>query len=159
MCPYIYELSLVHNCFLHRPHHKRDVTCLGFFIPGMEKQRQKVGGTNWLINTLIYAILCQNVTIFYRQKLVSLFQIQEKLKACRDLKWNLLSSCFIADDSLLKIVWLQVVVFSEYVLHFRDNVHLLRYNTVKVSQNCFCSFNFSNQIGMQISKFSFPLNK
>ena len=32
----------------------------------------------------IYAILCRNVTIFYRQKLASLFQVQEKLKSCRD---------------------------------------------------------------------------
>ena len=34
----------------------------------------------------IYAILFQNVTIFYREKLASLFQVQEKLKACRNSK-------------------------------------------------------------------------
>ena len=34
----------------------------------------------------IYAILCQNVTIFYRQELSPLFQVQEKLKACRNSK-------------------------------------------------------------------------
>ena len=32
----------------------------------------------------IYAILCRNVTVFYRQQLASLFQVQEKLKACRN---------------------------------------------------------------------------
>ena len=42
------------------------------------------------INKLtIYAILFQNVTIFYLHQLASLIQVQEKLKAC----------CFIADDS------------------------------------------------------------
>ena len=36
----------------------------------------------------IYATLCRNVTIFYRQKLASLFQVQEKLKKCRNSKRN-----------------------------------------------------------------------
>ena len=36
--------------------------------------------TNELI---ICAILRRNVTTFYRQELVSLFQVQEKLKTCR----------------------------------------------------------------------------
>ena len=39
--------------------------------------------TNKLI---IYAILCRNVTLFYRQELASLFQVQEELKACRNSK-------------------------------------------------------------------------
>ena len=34
----------------------------------------------------IYTILCRSVTIFYRQELASLFQQQEKLKACRTSK-------------------------------------------------------------------------
>ena len=34
----------------------------------------------------IYAKLCWNVTIFSRQELSSLFQLQEKLKACGDWK-------------------------------------------------------------------------
>ena len=67
----------------------------------------------------IYGILCQNVTIFYRQELASLFQVQKKLKACRNSKLNFLSSCFIANDSYVKIVWLHVVVFGKYdLLHF-----------------------------------------
>ena len=41
----------------------------------------------------IYATLCQNVAIFYRQELASLFQVQEKVKTCRDSKWNFSSSC------------------------------------------------------------------
>ena len=54
----------------------------------------------------IYEILCRNVTIFYRQKLASLFQVQEKMKACRNWKWNFSSGCFIADDRHVKVVWL-----------------------------------------------------
>ena len=52
------------------------------------------------------------------------------------------------------------VVSNEHdVLHFRDNVHLLKYYPVKVSQNFFYSFNCSDQTGMQASKFSFLLDK
>ena len=63
-------------------------------------------------NTLtIYGILSRNITIFYRQELASLFQMQEKLKARR--------SCFIANDSHVKTVWLHVVVFSKHdILYF-----------------------------------------
>ena len=90
----------------------------------------------------IYAILCRNVTIFHQQKLASLFQVQEKLKACRNSKSNFSSSCFIADDSHVKIVWLYVVVSSKHdIFHFRDNAHLLKHCPVKVSQNYFYSFN------------------
>ena len=108
----------------------------------------------------IYGILCWNVTIFYRQELVSLFQVQEKLKACRSSKLNFSSSCFIADDSHVKTERLHVVVFSKHdILHFWDNVHLFKYYPVKVPQNCFDSFNCSNQTCIQISKFSFALDK
>ena len=34
----------------------------------------------------LYVISCQNVTTFYRQELVSLSQVQEKLKACTNSK-------------------------------------------------------------------------
>ena len=62
--------------------------------------------------------LCRNVTIFYRQELASLFQVQEKLKACRSSKLNFSSSCFIADDSHVKFLWLHVVGFSKHdILH------------------------------------------
>ena len=101
----------------------------------------------------IYGILCWNVTIFYRQELVSLFQVQEKLKACRSSKLNFSSSCFIADNSYVKIVWLHTVAFSEHdILNFWDNVHLFKYRAVKISQNWFNSFNYSNQTHMQVSK-------
>ena len=67
----------------------------------------------------IYGKLCQNATIFYRQELASSFQVQEKLKACRTSKLNFSSSCFIVDDSRVKIVWLHAVVSSEHdVLHY-----------------------------------------
>ena len=62
----------------------------------------------------VYGILCQNVTIFYRQILGFLFQVQEKLKARRNSKLNFSSGYFIADDSHVKTVWLHVVVFGEY---------------------------------------------
>ena len=54
----------------------------------------------------IYGTLCRKVTIFYRQTLASLFQMQEKLKACRISKLNFSSRCVIADDKHIKIVWL-----------------------------------------------------
>ena len=96
--------------------------------------------------------------MFYRQKLAPLFP--EKLKACRNSKLNFSSSCFIAEDSNVKIVWLHVAVSSEHsILHFRNNVHLLKYYPKKVSQNCFCSFSCSNQTDMQVSKFSLALGK
>ena len=53
----------------------------------------------------IYSILCRNCTVIYRQKLASLFQVQTKLKACRNSKWNFSSSCFIAGDSHVKIIF------------------------------------------------------
>ena len=73
----------------------------------------------------INGILCQKVAIFYRQEIASLFQVPGKLKACRGSKLNFSSSCFIADDSHEKSVWLRAVVFSEHdILDFRDNVYL-----------------------------------
>ena len=75
----------------------------------------------------IYAILCQNVTTFYRQELAVLFQVQEKLKVCRNSKWNFLSSCFVAGDSHVNTVWLHVVVFTEHdIFHFWDNIDFLK---------------------------------
>ena len=41
----------------------------------------------------IYAKSCRSVTVFYRKELASLFQVQEKLKTCKESKWNFLSSC------------------------------------------------------------------
>ena len=103
----------------------------------------------------IYEMLCWNVTIFYLQELTSLFQVQEKLKACRSSKLHFSSSCFVADESHVQFVWLHVVVFSKHdILHFWDNVDLLKYYPVKVPQNCFHSFNYSNQTSIQVSKFS-----
>ena len=117
--------------------------------------------TNEKTNELIiYAILCRNVTIIYWQKLASLFQMQEILKACRNSKWNFSRRCFIADVSQIKTVWLHVVIFSELdILHFPENVYLLKYYPEKVSRNCFYSFNCSIQTGMQVSEFSLPINK
>ena len=34
----------------------------------------------------IYAILCQNVTVFYQKELTFLLRVQEKIKICRDPK-------------------------------------------------------------------------
>ena len=67
----------------------------------------------------IYAILCRNVTVFHRQQIASLFQVQEKLKGCRNSKYKFSSSCFLADESHVKTVLLHVVVFTEHdILHF-----------------------------------------
>ena len=108
----------------------------------------------------IYGMLYLNVTIFFRQEVASLFQAQEKLKTCRSSKSNISSSCFIADDSHLKTEWLHVVVFSEHdILHFWDNVHFLKYYSVKVPQSCFNSFNCWNETCIQVSKFLFALDK
>ena len=43
--------------------------------------------------------------------------------------------------------------------HFWDNVHLFKYYPVKVPQNCFNSFSCSNQTNIQVSEFSFVLDK
>ena len=68
------------------------------------------GKTNELTIYGIYG----NVTIFYRRKLSSFFQVQEKLKASTNSKWNFLSSCFIVDNGHIKIVLSHVVIFSDY---------------------------------------------
>ena len=116
------------------------------------------GKTNELT---IYAILCQNVTIFYRQNQAFFISLlQEKLKARRNTRWNFSTSCLIADDSHVKITWQYVAVFSkDDILYFWDNFHFLKYYPMKVSQNCFYSFNCSNQTLMQASKFPFALGK
>ena len=108
----------------------------------------------------IYAIVCQNVTKFCHQELASFFQVREKLKACSNSKWNFSSSFFIADDSQIKTARLHVVVFSEHdIFNFWDNVHLLKYYPLKVTQNFFNSFSCSYQTGMQVPKFSFGPDK
>ena len=65
-----------------------------------------------------------------------------------------------AIDNHIKVVLLHVVVFTEHsILHFLDNVHLLKYYPVKVPQNSFNSVKCLNKTGMQVSKFSFALDK
>ena len=104
----------------------------------------------------IYGILCWNVTIFCRQELVSLFQVQEKLRTCRSSKLNFPSSYFIADYSHIKIVHLHIVVFSEHdILQFWGNVHVFKHYPIKVTQNCFNFFIYPNQTFMQVSNFCF----
>ena len=67
----------------------------------------------------LYGILCRNATIFCRQELASLLHVQEKLKACRNSKLILSSSCFIVNNSHVKIVWLHAAFFSEHdILRF-----------------------------------------
>ena len=41
----------------------------------------------------IYAILCQNVTMFYQKELTSLSKVQENVKIHKNSKWNFLSCC------------------------------------------------------------------
>ena len=100
----------------------------------------------------IYEILSRNVTIIYRKELASLLQVQKKSKACRISKLKFPSSCLL--------FWLHIVFSSKHHnFHFRDNVHLFKYYPVKVPQNCFSSFNCSAQACIQISEFSFSLDK
>ena len=67
----------------------------------------------------MHGISCRNVTVFYRQELASLFQVQQKLEEWRSSKLNFSRSYFIANDSHVKIVWLHVAVFSEHeILQF-----------------------------------------
>ena len=41
------------------------------------------------------------------------------------------SSCFIADDTQVQIVWLHVAVFSKHdIFNFWDNIHLFKYYPV-----------------------------
>ena len=109
---------------------------------------------------IIRGISNGKINELHRQELASLIRVQEKLKTCRSSKLNFSSSCFIADDSHVKTERLHVVVFSKHdILHFWDNVHLFKYYTVKVPQNCCNSFNCSNQACIQVSKFSFALDK
>ena len=78
----------------------------------------------------------------------------------QEFKIKFLSSYFIAGYSNVKIMWLFIVVFSEHgTLHSSDNVHLFKYYTLKVPQNCFKYFNCFNQTCVQVSKFSFALGK
>ena len=61
----------------------------------------------------IYAKLRRNVTVFYREQLASLCQVQEKLRACGNSKQSFSSSCFIADASHIKIISSHTAVFNE----------------------------------------------
>ena len=45
----------------------------------------------------LHRISSGNVTVFFRQEPASFFQVQEKLKACRNSKLNFSSCCFIAN--------------------------------------------------------------
>ena len=85
-------------------------------------QKKKGGGWGWGVGggaSPAPESVSGNVAIFYREKLASLFQVQEKLKASRSSKLNFSSSSFIDDGSRVKIVWLHVVVFGERdILHF-----------------------------------------
>ena len=94
----------------------------------------------------IFAKLCRNITVLYRQEIASLFQVQEKLRACGNSKWSFSSSCFINVDSQIKIISWHTVVFNENaILRFSVNVHLLKYFSIKVLQNFSNSYNCTNQ--------------
>ena len=41
----------------------------------------------------IYAILCQNVTMFYQREKTSLSKVQENVKIYKNSKWNFSSCC------------------------------------------------------------------
>ena len=58
------------------------------------------------------------MTIFYRQELAYLVQVQEKLKAYKNSKSNFPSSCVIVDDSHVIVVWLDEVVFNKHEISY-----------------------------------------
>ena len=75
----------------------------------------------------------------------SVSQVQEKLKVYKISKLDVSSSCFIVNDSHVKIVWLHVAVFSKHnILHFWNTFDFFKYYPLKVPQNCFNSFSYSN---------------
>ena len=52
----------------------------------------------------------------------------------------------------MTIIYSYTVIFNKHDnLYLRDNFHLLKY-AMTVSENCFDSFNFSNETVLQISK-------
>ena len=83
--------------------------------------------SNEIANGLaIYAKLCRSDTIFFRQEIASLFQVQGKLRACRNSEWSFSSSCFNKGNSHLKLISLYTVAFNENAIScFLENVHLL----------------------------------
>ena len=86
----------------------------------------------------IYVKICRKVTIFYRQEIASLFEVQEKLRACRNSEWSFSSSSFIAGNSHIKIISSHAAVFNQNaILCFSNNVHLLKYFPIKLPQNCY----------------------
>ena len=91
------------------------------------------------IELTIYVKLCRSVTIFNRQELAFVFQIQEKLRAV-EFKIKVFSSnYFIANDSHMKIIYSYTVVFNvQVVFYFWDNFHLLKHYPKKVPKNCLC---------------------
>ena len=83
--------------------------------------------SNEIANGLaIYAKLCRSGTIFFRQEIASLFQVQGKLRACRNSEWSFSSSCFNKGNSHLKLISSYTVAFNENAIScFLENVHLL----------------------------------
>ena len=87
----------------------------------------------------IYAVLCRNVTIFYRQELLL---YTGKIENVQELKVKLFE-LLLTDCSHTKIIWLHVVVFKEH--------DLLQF--LKVPKD------FERYPSIQISKFLFVLDK
>ena len=45
-----------------------------------------------------------------------------KIESDKEFSMKLLDSCFIADDTQVKVVWVHAVIFAEYLLHFFCNI-------------------------------------
>ena len=81
-----------------------------------------------------------------------------KTEACGNSRTSS-SSCFIAGDTHIKIIFSYAVVSNKNaILYFWDDVHFLKHYPIKLPQNCFDLFRCTNQTGIQISKFSFALD-
>ena len=83
----------------------------------------------------IYVKLYRNVAMFYRQETASLFQVQQKLRACGNCHCVIFTGIVTAGDSHVKIISSHAAVSNENaILCFPDNVHLLKCFPITVTQ-------------------------
>lgn len=94
--------------------------------------------SNEKLNQLvIYLKSCRNVTMFDQKELASLYQLQEKLRACRNSKQLFYSSHFIANDIHIKITCPFAVLFNAETIFYFWDFYLSKHHPKKGSQNCF----------------------
>ena len=117
----LYYFSLMHFCGINT-----DLLLLTLFVHYFTNLLQNIITTvisNDATNELtIYAKLCWNVAIFYRQYLISLCQVQENLKVCGNSSF--LSSCFIVGDNHIKTIPLHAALFNKKLFYISEIMSL-----------------------------------